>query len=156
MYVVIGGLVYGLIYYFVWGKSNTGYNMEGSGYTPPAATSATPETMMEKPTIVLAAVNDSGQSGTATLEEANGQVTVTVNLTGVPTDGVAQPAHLHVGACPGVGAVKYPLTSLTNGTSVTVLSVTLDQLKAELPLALNVHKSAAEAKMYTACGALSL
>jgi len=61
-----------------------------------------------------------------------------------------------MGACPGVGAVKYPLTSIVNGASTTVLSVTLDQLKKELPLAINVHKSATEVSTYTACGPLDI
>lgn len=40
--------------------------------------------------------------------------------------------------------------------SVTTLDVTLAGLKAQLPLGLNVHKSAAEAKIYTSCGDRSL
>ena len=69
---------------------------------------------------------------------------------------VAQPAHIHVGTCLDVGAVKYPLTSLVNGMSVTVLAVTLDQLRAEQPLGLNVHKSTAETSVYVSCGDLAL
>lgn len=151
LYLLVGGLIYWLIYYFVFSKNRNGYRM-GSDYNY----SATPEEMRSKVTITLSELNGSGESGTAILEEVDGKVTVTVNLTGFPADGVSQPAHLHVGECPGVGAVKYPITSLVNGTSVTMLDVTLAQLKSELPLALNVHKSAAEAKVYTACGGLSL
>jgi hypothetical protein len=151
IYLLVGGLVYWLIYYFVFAKNGNGYQM-GKGYNY----GTTPEAMSSKVTITLAELNGSGESGTAMLEEVDGKVTVTVNLTGYPKDGTPQPAHLHVGECPGVGAVKYPITSLVNGTSVTMLDVTLAQLKSELPLALNVHKSAAEAKVYTACGGLSL
>ncbi len=105
-------------------------------------------------TVNLAAENKSGESGTATLQEENGKTTVTLTLTGFTKD-VAQPAHIHVGACPGVGAVKYPLTSVANGSSVTVLSTTLAEIKQNLPLAINVHKSAKEIASYTACGDLS-
>lgn len=159
IYLLVGGLVYWLIYYFVFAKNGTGYNMGSNKYdygTPATTSETSPAAMGEKKTIELAMVNNSGEYGTATLEETNGKVTVTVNLIGYPTDGVAQPAHIHVGACPGVRAVKYSLTSIVNGTSVTTLDMTLAQLKTELPLALNVHKSAADSKVYTACGALSL
>lgn len=108
----------------------------------------------QKVVIQLAEQNDSGETGTATLTEANGQVTVSVDATGfVPN--VSQPAHIHLGSCPAVGAVKYPLTNILNGKSVTVLNVTLAQLQSELPLGLNIHKSAAEASVYTACGDLA-
>ena len=80
---------------------------------------------------------------------------MSVSLTGAPA-GVAQPAHIHVGACPGVGAVKYPLTFPVDGQSETVLDVTLEQLRSELPLAINIHRSAAEASVYVSCGELSL
>ena len=143
MYLLVGGLIYGAIYYF-WMMPKGGYS-----YTPPS------DIMMAREmTVTLDPENTSGQAGTATLVETDGKVMVTVALTGTPVGGPAQPAHIHVGACPGVGAVKYPLTSLVNGASVTTLDVTLDQLKGELPLAINIHKSAAEASVYTACGPL--
>ncbi len=105
-------------------------------------------------TITLTEQNTSGEMGTATLTEVDGKVVVTIETTGaVPA--IAQPAHIHVGACPAVGAVKYPLTSLVDGKSVTTLDVTMDTLKAELPLGINVHKSAAEATVYVACGDLT-
>lgn len=106
-------------------------------------------------TISLAEQNDSGESGTASLTEENGNVRVVLTMTGAPKD-VTQPAHIHVGACPDVGAVKYPLTFPVNGTSETMLEVNLDQLSSELPLAINVHKSGAEANVYVSCGDLSL
>lgn len=105
--------------------------------------------------VTLTEENDSGESGTATLAEVDGKVVVIVKTTG-SVAGVAQPAHIHVGKCPEVGAVKYPLTNVINGMSETTLDTTLAQLKAELPLGINVHKSQAEAKIYTSCGDLNL
>src|SRR3989344_814614 len=58
-------------------------------------------------TINLTEENNSSESGTAVLVKENGQVVVTLNMTGF-TEGVSQPAHIHVGSCPDVGAVKYP------------------------------------------------
>lgn len=154
IYIVIGVVVYGAIYYFVLGKKNGyNYNQSSQQYSQPTAgASSSPSAMMNKETtVVLKPVNNSDELGTAILKEENGQVKVTMNLTGYTKD-VVQPAHIHIGECPGVGAVKYPLTSIVNGASETLLSVTLESLKKELPLAINVHKSATEVSVYTACG----
>lgn len=99
--------------------------------------------------------NNSGEFGTATLTEENDKVKVVLKMTGAPA-GVTQPAHIHIGSCPEVGAVKYPLTSPVNGLSETTLDVTLDQLKAAMPLAINVHKSVPEGSVYVSCGDLTL
>jgi hypothetical protein len=125
-------------------------------YKQPLTTPQTEDTKVtdkKMVTIVLSDQNTSGESGTATLVEENGKTVVTVSTLGYPKD-IAQPAHIHLGECPGVGAVKYPLTNLVNGQSVTTLEVTLAQLEEELPLGINVHKSVPEAKVYTACGDL--
>lgn len=95
--------------------------------------------------------NDSGEFGTATLKEEDGQVVVTLNLVGAPQN-VSQPAHIHNGSCPDVGGVKYPLTNVLNGESETTVNVTFDQLEDELPLAINVHQSVENASVYVACG----
>lgn len=97
--------------------------------------------------------NKSGQKGEATITQTGtSTVKVIVSITGKPS-GVAQPAHIHLGSCPTPGAVKYPLTAVEKGASQTELAnITIEQLFAELPLALNVHKSAAEAQVYTSCG----
>jgi hypothetical protein len=104
--------------------------------------------------VTLSEVADSAtkQAGTATLTEKDGKVEVVVTVS--PTMKAAQPAHIHMGECPGVGEIAYPLTSLTNGTSTTMLDVTMADLLAQKPLAINVHKSADEVKVYTACGSL--
>lgn len=113
------------------------------------------EAMMTKKDVVLTmrGLNASSQMGTATLSDMNGKTRVVINiLAGVA--GVAQPAHIHMGACPNPGAVLYPLTAVANGKSETVLDVSLDTLSGKLPLAINVHKSKDEAKIYTSCGDL--
>lgn len=136
IYLIIGGIIYGLIYYFVSAKKG--------GYVTPAVTEIT---------IPLAMENNSGESGIAVLKEENGQTTVAIDLKGFQAD-VVQPTHIHIGACPGVGKILYPLTNVVNGKSTTVLKVTLDHLKNQLPLALNIHKSKTEITNYTACGTL--
>lgn len=101
--------------------------------------------------INLTEQNGSGEYGVATLSEEGGKVKVTLSMSGSPL-GVIQPAHIHIGSCPEVGAVKYPLTFPENGNSDTLLDTTLDELRSQLPLAINVHKSSQEAKIYVACG----
>lgn len=134
------------------------------GLTPTASPSPDAmmeEGMMEESTsmtteiVLLSEQNDSGQSGTATLvEDADGNVVVTLSMTGGEFT-EPQPAHIHVGSCPNPGAVQYPLNNVMDGTSETVLDVTMDELLASSDyLAINVHKSAAEASVYTACGDL--
>lgn len=98
----------------------------------------------------LSTQNNSGITGKATLTQVDGRAQVKLELTGSAI--LPQPAHVHVGSCATLGAVKYPLNNVVTGNSTTVLSVSLDQLKAELPLAINVHKSAVESGVYVACG----
>ena len=113
------------------------------------------EMMAEKSIITLSEQNSSGEMGTATLTEEDGKTKVTLEMQG-GADGVPQPAHIHVGACPDVGAVAYPLTNVVDGKSETILDVTLGELSVKQPLGINVHKSGAEAKVYVSCGDLNL
>lgn len=104
-------------------------------------------------TIQLNKEGNSGQSGTAVFKGVNGKVMVTLNISGGPK-GIVQPAHIHEGLCPGTGADKYLLTSLIDGKSETTLNVSLEKFLSQLPLAVNVHKSVAEAGEYISCGNL--
>jgi hypothetical protein len=108
----------------------------------------------EEIVIVLAEQNDSGESGTATFTQVDGKAVITLSMDGAPED-VVQPAHIHIGACPDVGGIQYPLLSPVNGASVTTLDVSVDQIFSELPLAINVHKSQPEASVYVSCGDLA-
>lgn len=150
IYALLGILVLLGTWYFV-------FNKPSSPASPTTTTdqTASPSAVMSEVTVNLSEQNKSGEVGTATLTEVDGKVKVTLALSGVPA-GVTQPAHIHVGVCPDVGAVKYPLTSPVDGVSETMLDVTLAQLKSELPLGVNVHKSAQEVSVYVSCGDLKL
>ncbi len=106
-------------------------------------------------TVTLQEQNDLGQTGTAVLTELDdSRVQVVLNMTGGNLT-QPQPAHIHVGSCPNPGAVQYPLTNVVNGKSETTLSMSMeDIMNSSDKLAINVHKSAAEASVYTACGDL--
>lgn len=153
IYLILGAIIYGAIYYFFLNRNNGYSNNSEIKYPTISPSSAVMDN--KEITVVLASVNDSQEAGTATLTEENGQTKVVISLTGYAKD-VQQPAHIHVGECPGVGAVKYPLTSIVNGASITMLSITLEALKKELPLAINVHKSTTEVSTYTSCGPLNI
>lgn len=109
------------------------------------------ETAMAPVTINLAAVKNSGQTGTATFEDMGGtQTRVTLNLTG-GTFPLPQPAHVHMGSCAAPGDVAYPLTDVENGVSETVIDAPLSGLWNG-DMMLNTHKSSAQMSVYTACG----
>ena len=95
-----------------------------------------------------------GEGGVEKLSsfEESGQGAIT--LRGAPADS-SHPAHIHEGSCTALGAVKYPLTPVVNGSSETILDVSIEQLFNELPLAINVHKCQEELGVYIACGDLS-
>jgi hypothetical protein len=66
--------------------------------------------------------------------------------------GVAQPAHIHDGACPKPDPKpKYGLHDVVDGKSSSEVPVSLEALLKE-KLAINVHKSKEEVKVYVACG----
>jgi hypothetical protein len=102
-------------------------------------------------TVTLNGQNNSGEMGTTTLTDVSGKTKVVLNYTGAPKD-IVQPAHIHTGSCANLGGVVYPLNYPVNGASETTLDVSIDQLLSQLPLAINVHKSAGEITVYTACG----
>ena len=152
IYLVVGGLLYWLIFYVY--SANKGTSMYPT--TSPSVVmeeEKTGETIIEKMMVALTAQNDSDETGTVTLEEVDGKTVVTINVENEPED-ANQPAHIHTGACPAPGAVVYPLSNVQNGTSTTTLDVSLAGLRDQLPLAVNIHKSAAESKVYVACGDL--
>ena len=114
------------------------------------------DAMMAKPiTVALAAVGNSGETGTAVISDENGKLKVSVTLSGQPT-GSSQPAHIHMGACPNPGTVKINLPNVENGTSELVSeTMTMEDVATALgtgPLALNVHLSADAIGTYVACG----
>lgn len=114
-----------------------------------------PEVVVKSFSATIAALNESGLSGTATVTDVEGKAKVVVSLTGTQAS-AAEPAHLHMGTCANLGEPKFPLTPVVNGASETVLEVSVDEISANLPLALNIHKSETEMDANVACGDLVL
>ncbi|KKQ62056.1 MAG: Cu-zn Superoxide dismutase [Parcubacteria group bacterium GW2011_GWE2_38_18] len=100
--------------------------------------------------IEMKAQNNSNENGTATIIEEGNQVRVKIELDQAPNYG--QPAHIHTGSCPNPGDIVYSLNDVVNGKSETVVNVSLEDLMGQLPLAVNVHKSAEEDNVNVSCG----
>ena len=141
----------GFVFYVLKSQKPAG-NQQAAGAAPeqPSTPSALP-LEADAINITLTPQNDSGETGVASLVEKDGKVLVVLNVMGTPID-IEQPAHIHTGFCPNPGEVEFPLTSVLNGRSETTIDTTMANLKKMLPLAINVHKSEEEAKVYVACG----
>jgi hypothetical protein len=150
--VLAAALILGAGYLFFMNKNtDNAAQTQVPVATATAAPSPTPEAItMEVP---LSAQSTSGEDGTATLTETDGKTTVVITVANPPAN-TPQPAHIHKGACPKPGEVVYPLTNVVNGTSETVIDTTIQELIAQKPLAVNVHKSATQSAVYVACGDL--
>jgi hypothetical protein len=104
----------------------------------------------ETVTVNLAAQNGSGQTGTATLTAHGDTTMVVVNISG--GGATPQPAHIHDGTCATLNPKPtYPLTSLVDGKSETMVPASLSSLVNGV-YAINVHKSGPEAAVYVSCG----
>ncbi len=104
-------------------------------------------------TVDLKAQNNSGETGTVTFTPQGDKTQVVLKMTGAPA-GVAQPVHIHDGSCANLDAKpRIPLQSVSNGSSTTLVDMKLDDIMKQGG-AINVHKSAADLKVYVACGDL--
>jgi hypothetical protein len=101
--------------------------------------------------VKLEAMNNSGQTGSATLMPEGDKTKVVILLSNAPA-GVAQPAHIHLGQCDNLDkAPKWQLEAVKDGKSTTLVPVSLDTILKD-KTAINIHKSAAEAQIYVSCG----
>jgi hypothetical protein len=112
-------------------------------------------------TAPLVAVDNSGVSGTVTLTEEAGKLRVDVRATGTGT--TPRPAHIHPSSCSATmdevdestAPPEYALTTLTNGSSTTLLDVPLSEI-LKTPHSVEVHVSETEENVDIACADLRL
>ena len=100
--------------------------------------------------ITLNEQNASGQSGAALLTDL-GDGTTRVVLSAPGSFVNPQPAHIHSGTCENLGGVVHPLANVEGGSSDTVVNASLQSLTAGT-FAINIHMSAEQSDVYTACG----
>ena len=102
-------------------------------------------------TIDLGELNDSGQTGTATLTAMGDKTQVAISLSVGASE--TQMVHIHAGRCGAdLGGVDYPLTSFVDGSgsSITMVDASLAMLQ-DGNHAINAH-DAADPATFTSCG----
>src|SRR6266496_2540893 len=116
------------------------------GVLPDAASAQQPVT------VTLGPGRDANEApGTATLTDLGGGTTrVVISVTSPDAN---MPAHLHADVCPGVAAIVFPLTNVTNGQSTTEVNASLADIMARAK-AINLHKSPDQIQVYVSCGNL--
>jgi hypothetical protein len=106
----------------------------------------------EEKVVILNEFSDSGQMGTATLQNVAEGLLVKIEVNANNPDG-PQPAHIHAGNCPEIGPVVYNLNDVSDGVSETTLETTLeDLLNNNRSLNINIHYSYNDFPTYTVCG----
>ena len=103
--------------------------------------------------IYLKPMNNSKQTGSASLIEKNGKITIGISTTGEPKN-VVQYASIHVDTCEILGNIKFPLTNIINGSSQTTLETTIINLQNLGPLALNINRTQGNDKDSVSCANL--
>jgi hypothetical protein len=100
-------------------------------------------------TVVMKALNGSGENGNATLRDTPKGLVVTIHVKNAKGP---QPAHIHKGSCAKLDPKpEYALHNVVNGMSVTTVpGVTIAALTGKS--AINVHKSLTDIPTYVSCG----
>jgi hypothetical protein len=96
--------------------------------------------------------NASGETGHVTMTQEGPDVKVVVVAKNAPP-GLAQPMHIHDGTCDKLNPKPhYPLVTLQDGTSTTLLkNMQLTDLQTG-GYAINIHHSTSDVGTYYACG----
>lgn len=146
-------LIFGAGIWFMYNGTNTPATEE-PGTTEEETEEEAADDVHDTHDVVLSEQNNSGESGTAFLEDlGDGTTRVTISSEGALVGVGPQPAHIHSGTCEDLGGVEYALENVVNGSSQTVVNVSLDELLAGT-FAINLHMSPQEAGIYTSCGNL--
>lgn len=90
-------------------------------------------------------------NGSATLSATAEGVWVSLSVSNTPFSSGVYPAFIHEGTCLGMGPVLYLLTPVSGGESDTLLSTSFENLRGQLPIAINVNKSNSELDVSVTC-----
>lgn len=121
------------------------------GLPTPSPSSAAGATLLQPVTMQLLEQSNSGESGTALLQDYGHITRVTITLTGKKST-TPQPAHIHAGDCKNPGEILYRLNDVVDGKSDTIIGAEMGSLFATQSMSVNVHKSETESNVYMACG----
>jgi hypothetical protein len=103
--------------------------------------------------VSLPSLNFSEQAGRAFVSGESGKTKVTIDISPW-TAGVDQPASIRAGTCATIGAVRYPLNSLIDGKSETVLAPATHFIHGLGDSVIVIGKSTTEPEAFAACGNL--
>ena len=98
-------------------------------------------------TVTLNSLEASGVTGTATFKDIAGTVAILLKVEGVSTAEEEEseeslvPAELHFGTCAVPGELAYAMSAPDAGQSETDLSINLEQLNAQKPMAVFLYRS---------------
>ena len=99
--------------------------------------------------VELKALNNSNESGTATLTPSGDSTKVVLDVKGAEG---SQPTHIHKGTCDKLDPKPaFPLSPVVNGKSETTVKASIKELTGGT-YAINGHKSAQDLKTYVFCG----
>lgn len=127
----------------------TALSLIGAAALASTALAACGEANAQTRTVQLVAQNDSGVAGTVSFTPVGRKTSVKIEVE--PNGNLDMPAHIHPGTCDKMTPQpKFPLGSVKDGTSTTVVPATIDEL-FDGTLALNTHKSNEDLKVSTAC-----
>ena len=116
---------------------------------------------IEAGTFTLEAIDGSGQHGSVSFidrpgggDDGSGASTAIVISVGSADVGLEQPVPIHQGSCDNLGDVAIPLTNVVDGRSITIWDAPISEVMQD-GFVVNLHKSADEVAVYTACGELT-
>ena len=108
-------------------------------------------------TVTLEQISNSKESGTAhfmTIDGGKTALEINVAIPNSVATTSARPAYIRTGVCKEPGEIVTTLNRLTNGTSRTVMTETIDEWLQKEGLIITVHKPITDTFAVTSCGEL--
>ena len=163
LYLILGFLIVGFLI------SGLAIRLQRTSLSSSIGTSAYPTLQINVPTtryptippsapaftVTIQSIGSSAITGTATFKDIAGSVAILLHVDGLPDDEESEesvvPAELRYGACAALGDLAYPMSAPDAGESETDLSIDLEQLNMQRPMAVILYRSAQDHTVI-ACG----
>lgn len=100
--------------------------------------------------VTMTEINNSRQSGSATLIPEGEKTRIIINLANAPN--YSQSVYIIEGYCARPGNAKYSLESLNKGRSESLLDLPFKEIIKQLPLAIGVYRPTQTEQINIACG----
>lgn len=116
---------------------------------PPAGTPG-PADVIDTTLVDLFEVDESGQSGFATIDEFDDETQVVLQISGEPDS--TRSASIRSGSCDNPGEVMFDLNDVVNGRSETSFGISADEIVGAGPFLIAVFATDDESEALVACG----